>query len=250
MTEFKTGRFFSNMPIVTRNLLIINVLLWLAAFLSPDRLGVAMVRYGGLHYWESSLFNPLQLVTYMFLHDYYSLGHVFFNMFSLVMFGVVLERVWGTKRFLLFYFVTGIGAALVQEAVWTLTWEHSIALADSATGQVALTGKQALNYALQHHIDIEPYLNAMVTIGASGAVFGVLLAFGMLFPNVPMYIFFIPIPIKAKWVVLGYGLLELFFGVSGLQGNVAHFAHLGGMLFGLILILYWRKKGIGGEQIY
>lgn len=250
MTDNKIGRFLSNMPVATRNLLILNVLLWLIAFISPERMGEPMVRYGGLHYWESAFFIPTQLVTYMFLHDFSSISHVFFNMFSLVMFGVVLERVWGTKRFLFFYFVTGIGAALVQEAVWTLTWQHSVALVDTVTGQITVSGREAVEYALQHNMSLEPYINQMVTIGASGAVFGVLLAFAMLFPNVPMYIFFIPIPIKAKWVVLGYGLLEMFYGVAGIQGNVAHFAHLGGMLFGLILILYWRKKGIGGEQIY
>jgi membrane associated rhomboid family serine protease len=113
-----------------------------------------------------------------------------------------------------------------------------------------MTGAQAVQYAIQAN-QLEPFLNQMVTIGASGAVFGILLAFGMLFPNVPLYLFFIPIPIKAKWMVIGYGAIELFFGVSGSIDNVAHFAHLGGMIIGIFIILYWKKKGvIGGGGVY
>ena len=155
--------------------------------------------------YDSGYFKIYQLVSYMFTHV--NLSHIFFNMFALFMFGGVLENYWGQKRFLIYYMVTGIGAGLVQLLVCHLQ------------GILA------------------------PTIGASGAVFGLLLAFGMLFPNQPLYMMFIPIPIKAKYFVIGYGLIEFFFGISNRTGdNVAHFAHLGGMLFGIILILYWRKR--------
>ena len=138
---------------------------------------------------------------------------------------------------------------MLQELVWMLTWENSFAL--GANDQIVMSGKEAVQYALAYRLDlISSYLNSYVSIGASGAVFGILLAFGMLFPNAPMYVMFIPIPIKTKYVVVGYGLIELFFGVAGIQASVAHFAHLGGMLFGLLIILYWRKKGVIGGRIY
>jgi hypothetical protein len=143
----------------------------------------------------------------MFTHVEFN--HLFFNMFALFMFGATLENYWGQKRYLTYYLVTGIGAGLIQILVLLL----------------------------------QGVTSPIPTIGASGAVFGLLLAFGMLFPNTPLYLMFIPIPIKAKYMVLGYGLIELFFGVAGFRmDNVAHFAHLGGMLFGIVLILYWRKK--------
>jgi membrane associated rhomboid family serine protease len=159
----------------------------------------------GLQSFGTGDFSPYQLVTYMFTHEEFS--HIFFNMFALFMFGSVIERTWGVKRYLIYYLTTGIGAGLVQLLIWHIT------------GQVG------------------------ITIGASGAVFGLLLAFGMLFPNAPLFLMFIPIPIKAKYMVIGYGLIEFFFGIANHSGdNIAHFAHLGGMLFGIILILFWRKK--------
>jgi membrane associated rhomboid family serine protease len=143
----------------------------------------------------------------MFTHA--AFDHIFFNMFALFMFGGVLENYWGQKRYLIYYLATGIGAGLVQLLVCHL----------------------------------QGYIYPVPTIGASGAVFGLLLAFGMLFPDTPLFLMFVPIPIKAKYMVIGYGLIEFFFGVANNTGdNVAHFAHLGGMLFGIILILYWRKK--------
>lgn len=174
----------------------------------------------------------------MFMHDSSSFSngfmHIFFNMFALYMFGALLEKVMGMKRFILFYLVCGIGAGVVQELVWHLTdgniTEDFVRLVDEY-GQTIRTMPR------------QEYLNMLVTVGASGAVFGILLGFAMLFPNIPLYIMFIPVPVKAKWAVLGYALIELFFGVSGVMGNVAHFAHLGGMLFGFILLYYWKKKG-------
>ena len=210
--------FAGAIPPVTKNLIIINVIAWLAQVVMI-RNGMDLTQYLGLHYIGSENFRIYQFVTYMFLHDPNSFGHVFFNMFAVFMFGRTLEQIWGQKRFLLYYFVTGIGAALVQLIV--------------------------IYIRLQTALPQDAYmLLNTVTVGASGAVFGVLLAFGMLFPNAELFIIPIPFPIKAKWFVIGYGVFELFFGIRNYAGdNVAHFAHLGGMLFGFILIKYWRKKG-------
>ena len=186
-------------------------------------------------------FKAYQIVSYMFMHDTHSFAHVFFNMFAVYMFGRVLENVWGPKRFLIFYFVTGIGAGLVQEVVWFFNLRDVIF---ASQDMINLNGAQIISKS--------EFLNYFVTIGASGAVFGILLAFGMMFPNAELFLMFIPIPIKAKYFVIGYGLIELFLGIRSSSGggdNIAHFAHLGGMLFGLILILYWRKKG-GGNHGY
>ena len=222
--------FFGSLPPITKNLIIINFLLWFATITLP-RVGVDLVDLLGLHYFQSSKFNAVQLVTYMFMHDPNSISHVFFNMFSVFMFGRTLEAAWGSKRFLFYYITTGIGAGLVQEVFWYVLLHDQIAMVAANIGWEAT----------------QLQLNQLVTIGASGAVFGILLTFGMLFPNIPLYLMFIPVPIKAKYFVIGYGLIELFFGISGIQSSVAHFAHLGGMLFGLFLILYWKKKGIGNN---
>lgn len=242
------GSFFSSIPTVTKNILIINILMWLASIVLPKTMGIDLVKYLGLHYWEASDFNVAQLVTYMFMHDTSGITHLFFNMFSLFIFGRVLEQVWGQKRFLFYYISTGIGAAIIQEIVWMATWQDMFAkiFANMDGVSIAQVHEEISRYmAMGKEI---PALNSLITVGASGAVFGILLAFGMMFPNAPMYLMFIPVPIKAKYLVIGYGAIELFFGVSGIQGSVAHFAHLGGMLFGLIILLYWKRKGILGER--
>ncbi|BAG83642.1 rhomboid family intramembrane serine protease [Candidatus Azobacteroides pseudotrichonymphae] len=190
------------LPQVTRNLLIINVSVWIACHYFG---GLADVL--GLHHFQSKRFSLYQLITYMFTHETFQ--HLFFNMFALFMFGGAVEMVWKQKRFLTYYIVTGIGAGLVQVLVF--------------------------------YIKISP--QEAVMIGASGAIFGLLLAFGILFPETLLYIMFIPIPVKAKYFVVGYGLLEFFYGMSrNVSDNVAHFAHLGGMLFGISMILYWKWK--------
>jgi len=158
-------------------------------------------------------------------------------MFAVWMFGRVLEQVWGPKRFLTYYLICGIGAGLIQELVQYLEYAFTLSNYDSVNLGIA-----------GGIIPMEEYLNMMTTVGASGAVYGILLAFGMLFPNSQMFIFPLPFPIKAKYFVIGYAVLELFLGLGGGDG-VAHFAHLGGMLFGLILIIYWRKKN-GNQQFY
>lgn len=239
------GSFGSWKSSVTINLLIINVLMLIATTFFQTQ-GIDLDRILGLHYWKGSDFNLVQVITYMFLHAGFT--HLFFNMFSLVMFGRVLESVLGSKRFLFYYISCGIGAALVQELVWTLTWEDTLVLQD-ATGAVAMRGAEAVRYATEHFM-LNDFFNSFITIGASGAVFGILLAFGMIFPNMPLYLMFIPIPIKAKWMVLGYGLIELLFGINGIDSSVAHFAHLGGMIFGFLILLYWKRKGVTGGRNY
>ena len=216
--------YFNSIPPVTKNLLIINLLLWFATLVigtNPATGSYRLVDWMGLHAFGAGQFNVAQLITYMFLHDPSSFSHVFFNMFSVYMFGRTLEQVWGSKRFLFYYITTGMGAGIIQELAWYVEFGGQITQIANAYGweQASIA------------------LNGLVTIGASGAVFGILLAFGMLFPNVPLYLMFIPVPIKAKWFVLGYGLIELFLGISASSDGTAHFAHLGGMLGGTLLKL-------------
>lgn len=226
MSDFRpTG--FSVLPTVVKNLLILNVLFFLATIAAETVLRIDLSDYLGLHYIGASDFQPFQLVTYMFMHG--NFGHLFFNMFALWMFGNTLERIWGPNRFLLFYFVCGIGAGLTQELVQYIQYVTT------------LEGYENVRIAANQIIPMSEYLNMLTTVGASGAVYGILLAFGMMFPNSTIYIYF-AIPLKAKWFVLIYGVIELLSGFTSVD-NVAHFAHVGGMLFGLILILYWKKKG-------
>lgn len=240
---------FRNWPPVTKNLIIINVMIWLVEFLFPSFAENGLYKYCALHFVASDYFNVGQVFTYMFIHDNHSFMHVFFNMFSLYMFGLILERVWGSKRFLFYYIACGLGAALVQETVWWFTWEH-----DYIQGIAKLNG---LTYqSMQQIVDqafatgntqflqgMEMFKNQLLTVGASGAVFGILLAFAFVFPDMPLYLFFIPVPIKAKYMVAGYAVIEFFLGVGRTADSIAHFAHLGGMIFGLIILLYWRSKG-------
>lgn len=240
--------FLSGIPVVTRNLLIINIGMWLACSIMPH-FGSIVYEHLGLHYWGADDFNPVQIVTYMFLQsplgESMGIGHIFFNMFALYMFGRILELTWGPKRFMLFYFVCGAGAALVQELVWIFTLDNEFVsnLMVGSGLSASEVKSQLVMFPEQAGRLMEQFKNSMLTIGASGAVFGLLLGFGFVYPNVPMYLFFIPVPIKAKYLVGGYAVLEFFFGASGTMGTVAHFAHLGGMLFALILVLYWYKEG-------
>lgn len=192
-----------NLPIVTKYILLANIICWCLDVLLM-RMGLSLNGVMGLYYVTSPHFHFWQPLTYMFMHA--NLSHIFCNMFALWMFGPIIENEWGSKKFALYYFVCGLGAAITQEVVW------------------ALMGG-----------------SAGVTIGASGAVFGILFAFGWLFPNIPLFIFLIPIPIRARWFVIIYAAFELFAGLAPTSGdNVAHFAHLGGMLFGWLLILCWK----------
>lgn len=216
-------------PVVTKNLLAINVLVFLATLVAEQR-GIDLNSILGLHLFLAEDFKPLQIVTYMFMHGGFT--HLFFNMFALFMFGRVLEQVWGAKRFLIFYMATGIGAGLVQELVQYIYF------------QTTLSMYSGVSIAPGMVIPMAEYLNLWNTVGASGAIYGILMAFAMTFPNERMFVIPIPFPIKAKYFVLIFGALELLSGISPrMDDNVAHFAHLGGMLFGFLLILYWRKKG-------
>ena len=243
------------LPPVTKHLLIINAIIWVATMIMKSR-GIDLAQYLGLHYWQASDFNPAQLFTYMFMHDsstiYAGFMHLFFNMFSLWMFGSVIERALGSKRYLSYYIVCGIGAAIVQEIVWEITWNGMFTSSiQTGNGEVlpAAKAQQLLDSGQLNHL-INPFFNSLVTVGASGSVFGILLAFGYMFPNMRLFIIPFPFPIKAKWVVIGYGVIELTMGVTGRLDHVAHFAHLGGMLFRIILLLYWKKKGIIRKNEY
>lgn len=217
------------LPVVTKNLLYINGLMFLALMVA-EKYGLDLNEYLGLHLFVADDFKPFQIVTYMFMHGDFM--HLFFNMFALFMFGRVLEGVWGPKRFLTFYMFTGIGAGLIQEVVQFIYYETQLAM------------YSGVNLGAGLIVPMSQYLNMWITVGASGAIYGILLAFAMTFPNEKLFIMPFPFPIKAKYFVIIFGAIELLSGMSNRAGdNVAHFAHLGGMLFGLILILYWRKKG-------
>ena len=238
----------SAFPPITKNLLIINGLVWLATIVFAHTGFVDLEHFLGLHYWRSDDFNAAQLFTYMFMHDQGSFTHLFFNMFSLFMFGRLLEQALGAKRFLFYYLTCGLGAAFVQEITWEITLNDMFVTGFANANGLTFDTVRSLMATGQIDAFVNDFYSQMVTVGASGAVFGILLAFGMLFPNLSMYIIPFPFPIKAKWVVIGYGAIELFFGVAGVMQGVAHFAHLGGMLFGFCLLMYWRNSVKSGGQ--
>ena len=216
-------------PTVTKNLLIINLIAFLATLVFQMR-GIDLGDIGGLHFFMASHFHFYQLVTYQFLHAGFT--HILFNMFGLWMFGSVIENVWGPKKFLFYYITCGIGAGLMQELAQFGSFYMTVAeqVPDASLGMVFQLGAQ---YATA--------LNAWTTIGASGAVYAVILAFGMTFPNERLFIIPFPFPIKAKWFVLGYVAIEFFSALGSSGDGVAHTAHLGGMLFGYLMIRYWNK---------
>ncbi len=234
-----------NLPPVVKNLLIINVILWAVGSLVPS-LGATLERLFALHYFASPGFNVVQLFTYMFLHG--GLMHLFFNMFALAMFGRVIEYTMGSSRFLFYYISCGIMAGLVQMGAYAVMLEsYRSMFSPEQFDQIVEEGWRLVSQGYTFTDPTLGTINALVNgpmVGASGAIYGVILAFGMLFPNQPIYIMFIPVPIKAKWVVLGYGIIELVSGLGNHVDNVAHFAHLGGMIAGVLLILYWKRKGL------
>ena len=216
----------NNIPTMTKNLLIVNVLAFIATFVF-ERSGIDLTRMMGLHFFLASEFHIYQFITYMFLHGGFT--HILFNMFALWMFGSVIERVWGPKKFLFYYICCGVGAGFTQELVQYITY--------------SMEGIAAYQYVNAGGVQMttDAYINLWTTIGASGAVYGILLAFGMIFPNERLFIIPFPFPIKAKWLIVGYIAIELFSAMSGPGDGVAHMAHLGGMLFGFLLIRYWQK---------
>lgn len=227
MSEFRYTRPGSFPPIV-KNLIIINVLVWIAQkffdrqYQLTDKIGLWPV--------QSPHFKPYQIATHMFAHSPDMFAHILFNMFALWMFGRILENVWGGKRFLFFYLICGVGAAIAHLAVEYFQYQQIIDLAH-------LYESQGQHDMANQLLDIPVY-----AVGASGAIMGVLVAFAFLFPNTELFIMLIPIPIKAKWAVLGFVAIDLFSGISRISGdNVAHFAHLGGAVTGFLIVLYWNK---------
>jgi membrane associated rhomboid family serine protease len=206
--------------------------------------GIDLANILGLHHVLSPEFRPYQLVTHMFMHGGFM--HLLFNMFALWMFGRVLESVWGPKRFFIYYFVTGLGAAVFYSFVNYIEFIYFTSKMLPETVQMVMTqGADILAQGKNFSEPLAGKLNLLLntpTVGASGAVFGILLGFGMLFPNTELMLLFPPIPIKAKYFVAGYGAIELFSGIANTGSNIAHFAHLGGMLFGFIMIKYWNSR--------
>ncbi len=272
MTQFRPTRF-EVLPTIIKNLLIINGLVFLAqnTFAGPTS-SFSFEDYFALHAWQSDLYKPWQLITHMFLHGDFS--HILGNMFALWMFGSILENVWGPKRFLLFYMLCGVGAAVIHLAILSyqlvpLTNEYERLIMLSKTSGPGFTDA-VFNYSAKHHIPltqiladnkvnlstpglaaqlmdlITSYYNETIctaTIVASGAVFGILIAFVYLFPNTYIYIYFL-FPVKAKWLGIAYFAFELFKGIQNAAGdNVARWAHVGGAVIGFILVYIWKKKG-------
>ncbi len=237
------GRGFFRLPPVVKNIIMINVLLLLGYYAVKSVFSIDLNSILGLYFPKSESFKPVQILTHMFMHA--GIWHLFFNMYALYIFGQVLENVWGPKRFLIYYMVCGLGAALVHETVIAFEYRKLINIINPEEFQIVLDqgaaylqeGKVFTNQTMQ---DLQLLLNTP-TVGASGAVFGILLAFGVLFPNTQLMLLLPPIPIKAKYFVIGYGAIELYLAFTQPGSNIAHAAHLGGMLFGYILIRYWRK---------
>lgn len=246
MQQFRPSGF-NMLPPVIKNLLIINVLFYLATLALYKAFNYDLVSFLGLHYPQSTNFGVWQIVSYMFMHSPTSFGHILMNMFALWMFGNTLENVWGSKRFLNYYLITGIGAGIVQIIVaWIRVSSVEAGMAAEQIAIVLQEGAEVISRGMNYQDPAMAELNAIIntsTVGASGAVFGILLAFGMMFPNSLIYVMF-AIPIKAKYFVMIYGAIELYSGFANNQGdNVAHFAHLGGMIFGFFVIKYWQSKG-------
>ncbi len=216
-----------DLPTITKNLLIINILMFAADYVFKP-LGIDLSNTLGLHFVLAHDFHVYQLFTYMFMHG--GLTHIAFNMFALWMFGRTVESAWGEKRFLIFYLVCGVGAGLTQEISQLANYYIQ-----------GLGNYELVNYG-SYQMSMEAFLNTWTTVGASGAIYGILLAFGLTFPEERIFIFPFPVPIKSKWFVLIYAVIELFSGLSQSGDSVAHFAHLGGMLFGWLLLLYWRRQ--------
>lgn len=230
---------FSNISPVVKNLLIINAIFYLATMLFMKNGHSQLIPLLGVFYFDSELFRAWQPVTYMFMHSDQSFAHILFNMFALYSFGSALEYIMGSKRFLNFYLITGLGALALQMIIQAIE-VHSVVGAITVDLQ---------SFPFQSQEDFNKVASIYLTpmVGASGAIFGLLVAFGLLFPNAELFLLFIPVPVKAKYIIPVYVVIELFLGVGQFSGDsVAHFAHLGGALFGFILIKYWRIHRPGG----
>lgn len=229
MTYFNSRNSLQRNNPVVFNLIILNVLVFLAQKLLANQIN--LTELGSLHYYTSPLFYPFQIVTNIFLHSPVTIWHIFFNMFCLWTFGTILERVWGSKRFLLFYLICGIGASIV------------LLFSIPFTAEQFAKSSEALQYGGYSIQLIESYKQQYAALGASGAIMGVEAAFVYLFPNTELYLMFIPIPVKAKYIIPALILVDLFGGFYYIPGdNVGHFAHLGGALIGFLLVYFWNRK--------
>ena len=283
--EYRPSRF-QILPPIVKNLLIINGIMYLLTVVLAQKFDYDLADVLGLHYPLADKFRPYQLITYLFMHG--SLTHLIFNMFALWMFGNALENLWGPKRFVIYYLITGIGAVVIHYTIVYFQYQPTVDLINNYINHPSLQVfqdfihsnhiKAASQDIVDHYNSVIPksysqalannnmqealnisvefmrtykidFLNAPVVIGASGSVFGILIGFGMTFPNTELIIIPIPFPIKAKFAVIGYGAVELFLGIANFSwDNVAHFAHLGGALFGFIIIKYWNKNN--RQQFY
>ena len=278
MSQQYSPQGFRMLPTGVKHLLILNILFYIAANVIRTSTRIDLDEYLALFFIGSDFFRPWQYITYMFMHG--SIEHIFFNMFALWMFGYILENIWGTRRFLIFYLLCGIGAGLFHTGV---TWITSAPVLADINAYAADPSPDAFLQLCNEHFDkilnhkwvneifdawtANPYSNnyglytteqlmevyntriiGVPTVGASGAIYGILLAFGMMFPEERIYLYFL-FPIKAKWFVMGYAAIELITGIIGTNDGIAHFAHLGGMLVGLIIILIWRKKAGTGRFV-
>ena len=217
------GGFLSNTPVAVKNIIIVNTVMLVVTMLNRP----LMYEKFALWFPASPFFEWWQPVTHMFMHS--GFFHLFFNMYALYVFGSVLERVWGPKKFLLFYFVTGLGAALVHTGVQWIEYQSALDMLQSA-----LQPAESDIMAVRNIIFVP-------TVGASGAVYGVLLGFAMLYPDTILRLWFPPIALKAKWLVIIFGAIEIVLGITSTGAGIAHFAHLGGLIFGFILLMYWKK---------
>lgn len=232
--QYRPGGF-GYLPVVTKNIIIINVIMFLAT-MAAETQGVDLTKYFGLHYYLAPDFKPHQFVTYIFMHG--SFTHILFNMFGVYIFGQVLEQLWGPKRYLIFYILTGFGAAIAQYIVMHFEISRVLEMVNQEIASPLLSAADKSYYIDQKF----EYLNRQVIVGASGSLFGLLGAFGMLFPNQRLYLYFL-FPIKAKWLVIAYGAFELISGWrNDPMDNVAHFAHIGGLIVGVVLVLIWRRN--------
>ena len=221
------GGFLASLPTVTKNLIIINVIIFVATLINQE----FMIGTFALFYPTSPFFHWWQVVTHMFMHG--GFWHIFFNMYTLLIFGSVVERIIGPKKFLLFYFICGFGAVALHLGVEYLQMQAYM----DGVAQGSATAMQ--------NIETIKYTP---TVGASGAIYGVLMGYAMLFPESRMTLLFPPVTLSAKWMVVAFAVIELLTGVTGLASGIAHFAHLGGMLIGWLMILWWRKRGVLFDQ--
>ncbi len=227
-----------NLPTAVKNIIIINILVMIMMALNEE----FMVEHFALYFPTSPFFRIWQIFTHLFMHG--GFAHIFFNMYSLFIFGSVLERVWGTKKFLLFYFVTGVGAALVHSCVQLIVYSNGLNAVGLTFAQASQMAEPIAATVRAGAIMVPAWSSILFTptIGASGAIYGVLMGYGMLYPDSRLSLLFPPVTLKAKWFVLIFAGIELLLGIFATGSGIAHFAHLGGLIFGFLLILYWKRR--------